>query len=81
MSNDRQENTILKNLKEKVEAMTYSPEGERGNTWITLKGKRYAVWIAPEMEIYPGSTVEHLPYVDKRPNQEPILATKIVKIQ
>ena len=81
MTKEHQDGNILKNLKEKVEAVTYAPEKSAGNTWITMKGVRYAIWLDEDVEIYPGNIVEHSPYVKKEPGQTALICTKIIKIQ
>ncbi len=80
MSTERQNGSVVKNFKEKVQAVTYAPEAGRSNTWLTLKGVRYAVWLPEGVDIYPGSIIEHTPYVEKQPGAEALLCTKVIKV-
>lgn len=79
MSTDRQDGNVVKNLKEKVQAVTYAPEAT-GNIWITINNTLYAVWLEGDIAVYPGSIIEHSPYVKKVADEKALLCTKVVKV-
>lgn len=79
MSTDRQDGNIVKNLKEKIQGVTY-PAKESDDTLITIRDTVYAVKLEDGMEVYPGSIIEHSPFVKKDAGQGATLCTKIIKV-
>lgn len=81
MSIERNDSSILKSLKGKVQNITYASIEGWGNQWLTIDGKKYAVWINfDEMDIYPGTVVEHSPYIEASFRPHKIIATKITNV-
>lgn len=81
MSIERNDGNILKNLKGKVKAITYTSSEGWGNQWITIDDIKYATWINfDQMDLFPGTIVEHSPYIEISHKPHKIKATKILAV-
>lgn len=81
MSIERNDSSIKKNIKGKIQNITYTSSEGWGNQWLTIDGIKYAAWINfNEMDIYPGTIVEHSPYIEASYRPHKIIATKLVSV-